>query len=334
MTMESTTPPRAAMHGQSLRDLAVFVATYRWHLALPSLSCLLLATLLAYAMPPSYTAKGLILVERGKDPTMRTELTTLTVEINEAIETEIQFITSKSVAATVVDQLGLHLRTPPPSLLRTITSAVMHSGEALGLIYPIERREKVIEGFRKTVKAKQPPLTWTILLKFSADNPTDAKDILDRTIDAYLDHRRSVYRSEAATWFRNRTTELDNQLSALDTALNRTTDPTVRGRMELERRALESSYLSTRERLDRAVSQTEGDRSLYNVRVIDRPTLPAQPDQPRLLLIVAGLVAGCMLGMCGALVRSYFDRTVRNGDDVRACGLEVLATIPDDRTLP
>jgi uncharacterized protein involved in exopolysaccharide biosynthesis len=98
-------------------------------------------------------------------------------------------------------------------------------------------------------------------------------------------------------------------------------------------RALEASFLANRERLDRTVAEAGADRSLVNVRVVDPPRQPGRPNLPRLLLIVAGLVAGGALGVGMALLRGWFDHGLRTPDDLRRVGIEPLGFVREDRNL-
>jgi len=314
----------------SLRDVIAQVFRHRGLL----LGCALLVgglvAALVYLQPPSYTATATVLVERGKSPVMRTETTTLSVEMNEAIETEIQLLTSRTVAEGVVDRLRLHERPRRPSRVRDTIEKARETLTGWGLLEPAERRESTVRGFLSTFKAKHPPLTWMITMAYSAEDPSDAAAILRTTLDVYFDRRRAVYLNDTASFFAKRVEQIDGQLIERRGGLARTTEVAERGRYQLEIQALEASFLANRDRLDRALADAAADRSLFNVRVVDVPSVPTRMRFSRLLLISAGLVVGTMLGALLALTRDYFDHTVRTPEDVvRRLGLPVLGSLRD-----
>jgi len=317
----------------SLRDLGAFLMLYRWVIGGCTGLAFLLATVLAYGLPPSYTAHAQVFVERGKDPTLRTELTSLSVEVNESIETEIQFMNSRTVAETVVDSLGLDRLPRKPSVMRSITEGISDTLDSMGLVAKLDRRAATVRGFSNTLRCKQPPLTWTITMRYSAEDPVAAAQILDRTLDVYLEHRRSVNRNNAAETFKQRKSEIEAALNNHRANRLRTTDPGVLHQIDLEIRTLETAYITNHERLDRALAEAVADPSLYNVRVIDRPKVPNSPDMSRLLMILAGTFAGLVCGLFASLLRAHFDQTVRTPDDLKRCGLEVLGSLPKTRQL-
>lgn len=120
---------------------------------------------------------------------------------------------------------------------------------------------------------------------------------------------------------------------------------------ELKERMLENSSVAVqynnlqvevatrRELLDELLkrqSETEvalriqGNRE-SNVRVVDEALVPPAPYHPSLKRSVSmGLAAGLLLGLGGAFLLEFMDRSIKSADEVeRLLGLPVLAVVPD-----
>lgn len=66
-----------------------------------------------------------------------------------------------------------------------------------------------------------------------------------------------------------------------------------------------------------------------NVLIIDNARIPGRPSKPnRPLIIIAGLLAGFILGFSFVFVKNYFDETIKTPEDIEKKNVNVLAWIP------
>jgi uncharacterized protein involved in exopolysaccharide biosynthesis len=312
----------------TLRDVFQFLFKHVITIGLCVVICTTLATTLLYLLPPSYSAKGSLVVERGKSPTLRTESAIWPVEMTEAIETEIQLLRSRTVAEAVVDQLKLDQRPQRPSAFRDFIDATEKNLADLGLIEILPRREKVIKGLTSSLKIAQAPMSWIVTLTYSAQDPQQAADVVRTAMDSYLNRRREIYSNNSSGFFANRVNETNERLKLVRQQIDRQTDAAESARLQLERQSLESSYLTYQNNLDRALADAAGDKSLVNVRVVDYPTTPTTPSLSRLLMILVAFVMSAILGLALAFAADFFDHTVRTPADLaRHTKIPVLGVV-------
>ncbi len=129
---------------------------------------------------------------------------------------------------------------------------------------------------------------------------------------------------------------LSNQVASLDTTVRHYGKQLALvphrqvefARLQRQPKVLEDMYTLLQTRLKEAeIAQAVEDPS---VRVVDAAVAPLLPIKPRrTLLVLAGLVAGLLLGVAIAFLRELLDRSIHTRSDVRiATGLPVLGLIP------
>lgn len=159
--------------------------------------------------------------------------------------------------------------------------------------------------------------------------PTDP-DV--RALTARVDQIEEQLGAVAATYSEG----LANQVTSLDTTLSgfgRQLGAVPRRELEFARlqrqpKVLEDVYSLLQTRLKEAeIKQAVVDPS---VQVVDAAIVPRDPIRPRPILnLAAALLIGLLLGVAGAFVREYMDRSVHTRADVLlATGLPVLGLIP------
>jgi uncharacterized protein involved in exopolysaccharide biosynthesis len=293
----------------------------------------LLGTAIVYLTPQVYEAHSKVLIERGKSPTQRADIAGFQLEAFEVIMSEIEIVRSRTVAEDVVDSLGLASRPRRPSFVRRLSDGITDFLDTVGLLTKVGRREKAITTVQRALTVEPAPQSSVLVITYASESPTDAKDVAQSLTEAYLQHHRQVFGGdEIAGYFKERVQETDAQLMELRERLRRETDPLESGILLLEVGVLEKAYVELRDRLNSAEAERVTDASQVNIRVIDYPTVPEKPARPRLLFVVALVLAGVLLAIGLSLVREYFDQGIYTPSDLdKASKLPLLGSV---RLLP
>lgn len=129
---------------------------------------------------------------------------------------------------------------------------------------------------------------------------------------------------------------LANQVGSLDSSISQYGAQLARvperqlifARLQRQPKVLEDMYGVLQTRLKEAeISQAVQDNSLRVVDPAVQQLLPVSPK--RKLIVLAGLFGGLLLGVGGAFVREFLDRSIHTRTDIQvATGLPVLGLIP------
>ncbi|MBZ0267692.1 hypothetical protein K8I85_06020 [bacterium] len=290
--------------------------------------------ILVYLSPYTYSSTGMVLIERGKSPTMRSDPLLFRLDLGEVLSSEIGILESRTVAEDVVERLGLVDRPRRDTWGRRTKARLEDTLDRLGLSVKVGRREKEIRGIRKRLKIEQPAGTPLLSIGFRADDPHYATEVAGAIMDTYIERHRDIFTDNAAAFFKARLNETEAELRTVRETIGRETTKSRIDELELELAALETTYLFYRDRWDRASAEEAGDKSLVNVRLIDYPTVPQKPTHSRLFRIVQGFLAGLVLAFGVALLRDHFDR---NDDGPRGASPRLAAaleTVRRPRGLP
>src|SRR5688572_13883689 len=118
----------------SARDIAELIFKHLRFASGIFCAVMVLSVAVVYLTPPIYEATAKVLVERGKRPTQRADTLEYQLDAFEAITSEIEIITSRTVAEEVVDRLGLVNRPVRDTLVRRASDAVTGALDRLGLL--------------------------------------------------------------------------------------------------------------------------------------------------------------------------------------------------------
>lgn len=308
----------AGVRTASRRDAARFLFRHRATLLGVSVLVVASVTALVYALPQTYAAEAKVLVEYGKNPTMRSDPLRIPQDQSAVVVSEIEIITSRAVAEAVVDRLGLVHRPVPDTIGRRLKEGAADWLDRAGLVVRLDPRERHIRSIQRTLKVKQAPLSSVVDIAFFADSPAYAAEIAGAVTEAYIERHRQIFTDNTAAFFEQRVAESAADLAERRGALTRETAKARIDELQLQVRALEASYLFYQDKLDRARADMAADPSLVNVRIVDLPVVPARPVYPRLLRIAAGVLGGVVLALALALIAEYFDHRVHTPDDLRA----------------
>jgi tyrosine-protein kinase Etk/Wzc len=98
-------------------------------------------------------------------------------------------------------------------------------------------------------------------------------------------------------------------------------------RLQREQSSDEKLYLQIEERYQEAIINEQSVPA--NVLIIDEGLIPTSPSKPnRILIVILGLVLGTIMGIGFAVIRNFFDNTIKTPEDLQKQGLNVLAWIP------
>lgn len=313
-----TPPEGSGGDASSGRDVAQFVFKHLGSMVAVIAGVTALVVALVWVIPPTYAARGLVLVESRKSPTLRTDPVGYNLEMDEVVNSEIEIVTSRGVAEVVVDELRLAERPQKDSRVRRAFEALERFLDDSGLVVKLDRREKLIRGVQTSLKVKQPPRSGLLSITYYDEDAGHAAEMAAAVIRVYLARHRDIFSNNSAAFFQERLAETERALSTLRDAIRGETDRFNAESLELKRRSLENAYLFYKEKADRARIDAEADTSLINVRVVDTPRVPKRPQFSRLFLILVGFVASMLLAVSVAFLREYFDHAVYSPADLAA----------------
>jgi len=319
-------------HGSTLRDVMRFFFRRRRLLLTVWFGVVGLVILLVYLLPPQYEASATVLIERGKQPTLRSDPLHFPLEMFEVMASEMQIIKSVGVAEGVVDRLNLHERPVRQSDLQRLKASIRDALDRWGLLTKLDRRDALIQDIQRKLIVEQPPQSATLQIMFRHEDPEHAARIVEAATAIYLKRHRQIFAENTVEFFADRLEQVKRQLEALRKADVRATDPVRKRQLELEVAALDRSFLFFHEKWNQATAERAADPSLVNVRLVDPAQVPTRPRFARLTLIILSVPAGLLLGIGLALISHYFDHRVYEPDDLPAnSAAPVLGTLRRSR---
>ena len=216
----------------------------RWRLVMAIVVAVALATtIIVFQVPPRYTAHAKILVDPRSARFLEEQTPVMPGMLvdREAIESEIQIITSRHLAGQLVDRLNLiespeFNPTPDPSSFLRIGAwtaqirayieqrlGVGVNTEAENEIDPRARiRSKVIDAFSKNLTAVREGQSRVITVSMTAKSPVQAAEIANALAEYYLvDHldNKLAQRRRTSKWLEQRLAELKAAAAASDRAV-------------------------------------------------------------------------------------------------------------------
>jgi len=231
------------------RDILVFL--FKWQATILLVFGIAVASvaLLVYVLPPSYSARSSVLVERNRSPVARSTFVPVT-DLVEVMTSEAEIIVSRTVMANVVDRLKPHERPIRPSALRRIRDDVLDWFTEVGLIDALSPREKWIAGLQKQVVAKAVSASDVISIRYDDEDPVWAARIANAVTDAYIEHHLQIFsKSRGSDLFRRQMEASDETLKRLRQKLS-----------DLKSRASVSAIDDSRKGLVQTVSSLRDQR--------------------------------------------------------------------------
>lgn len=282
-------------------DLSHYLGVFRrhwWVVVLATVVGLAAGAGISQALPRVYESSTSVLVQAVEQDTNATGGRTKGT-IN--LDTEAQLVVSGAVAVKAA------------ALLRTDVN-------------PVE--------LAHDVAVEVPPNTTVLIIRFSADNPGDARAGSHAFAEAYLRNREETARAG-----------LDQQSKTLSLKVKQltTTLTTINSKLAAaragspERGNLESLRNNSQNQLNNLTGKLNEltTTTVYAGSIISDAREPDEPVSPDTMLnVAAGAMIGLLAGLIAAFGRERFDRRLRSAADVRdRARIPVLAAL-DERTTP
>lgn len=183
-----------------------------------------------------YQTEAMLLVKIGRenlDPPATSRNLPLTAGLrHEEVVSEIEFLKSTDLAVQVVDEIGLDAfrphRIPPTTLLgqvkatvksvaRTVKSAYQEALITLDLKKRLDERQKAVEGILGSLEVDAVKDADVISIKLTMPDPTLARRIESKLIEAYMTRRIEVRRTPGVQEFLERASkDRTQQLAVLE----------------------------------------------------------------------------------------------------------------------
>ncbi len=151
-----------------------------------------LVTLFVYILPPKYTGKAKVLIERNRSPVMRSDVT-MGLEMVEVINTEIAIVLSHTVMASVVDKLKPFDRPKRDTFLGNRIKNLKSVLKDLGLTIHMEPRDRWIKNLTDRVDVEQVVHSNILDITYKDKNPAWAAEVVNSITDAYIEHHFNIY---------------------------------------------------------------------------------------------------------------------------------------------
>jgi exopolysaccharide transport family protein len=274
-----------------LLDLLRILRRRKWFIIIPAAIVTALAVIATTQLQNVYTASADVRI--GAQPERIANMQAVLTETppdKQAVQSEIEVMLSKQLAQQVVDKL--HLTEDPdfnPSLLPPTPLGVYWDAikrmfdrgqeEPVAAADPEnQEKSKVVEGFRKRSDASQKGDSWVIALRFTAEDPAKAAQIVNALADAYiLDQLEAKFAAtqRATGWLNDKIADLREKVAQSERAVEafRSEAGLLKGK-EGTLIAQQVSELNTQLLLAKA-KRAEADARLHEVNALVRSPLGA-----------------------------------------------------------
>jgi Mrp family chromosome partitioning ATPase/capsular polysaccharide biosynthesis protein len=296
-------------------DITSFLRRRWTPIALAVIAFLVLAGVYLLLATPVYTATTLVVIDTRKLEIFETgDVAAEEVVTNAQVETELEILRSRQIAAAVVDILDLtqnptfmqsggglvsatvgQIRRTVSRLLRTPAS------REAGPASDNPREDRAIAILTKNMEIDRVGLSYAITIAYASADPQQAARIANGIAEAYLQDQRNRQVDEArrlAEWLSARIKELRAQ--SLSPGLSAE-----------EKSALRLTHDSFVQRHTEAIQQQSLPAA--QARVVTKAVAPKLPTWPNSLLVMgAAIVLGGAFGVAAAVTRDLLDSKIRS----------------------
>ena len=165
-------------------------------------------------VPPTFTAQAKVLLGSSKAPVVQAQPQPMLDETPVDIESQIEILKSKSIATSVINQLGLADDPDFNGQGDPLNVAVKAVRARLGIAPPrakAEPMDELVDEFEKRLSALRVGMSSVVEVKFNSSNAPRAAEIANAVAKAYIDDqlKTKVDTQRAATaWLHDRLLEL------------------------------------------------------------------------------------------------------------------------------
>lgn len=174
-----------------------------------------------FILPPRYSSSAVVMLEpRKNNVTDQTSVLSDTPTDPASIQNQIQLLTSRDLAAQVVDKLGLANDPEFGGSSSSLPFPWIDTNGATG-----ERRyDMVVSAFLKHLSVEALGLSTTISVTYSSRNPERAAQIANAVVDCYLEAEAAIkfdVTQRTTAWLLDRIRQLGQQVQIADANVER-----------------------------------------------------------------------------------------------------------------
>jgi uncharacterized protein involved in exopolysaccharide biosynthesis len=207
----------------SIRDVLFIVFKRQKMITSIFLITVVTVTVGVFLTKPVYEASAKVLLNRGVSESelkMAPWLPSLRAyELEEAINSEIELITSRAVIEAVVDRIDQKTLAREPSASQEISQARVPSAEGEKESWEQSRLRSIL-ALQRSIVAEPVKRSDVIKILYRSHDPQRAQEITNTVAEAYIDYRARIYRARGAVDFFDEQIELArHNLEELESAL-------------------------------------------------------------------------------------------------------------------
>ena len=312
---------------------------------------LAVAILYTQLAKPVYVAQAELIIEPRPLSILRTQNTVETAILETMqLENHISLLTSEHIINMVATDLKL---ASDPDLGST-TKAKAPTGKHLDKQQDLRQKREIMDAFQQRLQVRRIGLSSTISISYRSTSATQAADVANAVVDAYLRDeimRQTRLATQGGQWLEERIEEVRIKMNAatlevqahrarrdyrIPTAVDGKAAPTTSRDITLEELELRASaYRRIYEGYFQGYFSSIHQQPLFlpNARVITRAIAPLGKANARPHVILPlSVVGGLLLGFVIAFLWDPIDSSIRNRTQIRGLGLAFLAEIPVGRT--
>jgi len=203
------------------RDVVRFL--FKWWRSIVAVFVMVVAvvSLLSYFAPQSYKARSQILIDSIQ--ALATQHNAMQgIDMDVALNTEMQILMSRPVIEATVIDLGLHLIPPKETGVSGFVRSVWRTLAELGLVTLVDEKENWIGSLMEKVRVKALPRSSVLEIEYKYTNAELAAKIVNALTDNFVQHHVDVYTAnELSEFYADQVHGAEEQLAVLTRELKK-----------------------------------------------------------------------------------------------------------------